>query len=292
MIKPNVGIIGYGIVGKSVELGFSRHCNIFIHDINPELNRNPLSEVVMGCDFIFVSIPTPFSLKDNITKTDCIDKVMIEINLIAKNREINPIIIVKSAIVPRVVKYWVRNLKNIELVISPEYLAEKTHYHDFVNQKVMILGGNKLICEQVVKLFNQFSICNKTCKIGICRAEEAALIKYMENSFLGLKNIFNNQFKKYYDKFFGCEGDHQGFNNLMDVFYLDERMGISPTKYRVPGHDGDIGYGGKCIPKDIKTIIQEAKSISADLTLMENVDQINESIRTKKDWLEIKGAIE
>jgi len=289
--KINIGIIGYGIVGKATHHAFSIKSNIYINDIKLDSSYSK-QKIIADCKFIFLAIPTPFKISENKTDTRNIENVLRELNEYAMELSTKNIIIIKSALVPRVISECIKNFKAIDIVVSPEYLTERNSYHDFINQKVMILGGDKLICEEVVNLYEKYSICNKQVKIGICKAEEAALIKYMENCFLGMKNIFNNQFKLYYDKFFNIKDKHEYFNNLMGVFYLDERMGLYPFKYRIPGPDGDFGYGGKCLPKDIKTMISEADQLGIDLTIMKEVNKYNDKIRTNKDWLEIKGAIE
>tara|TARA_Y200000002_G_C22520965_1_gene595507 strand:- start:225 stop:809 length:585 start_codon:yes stop_codon:yes gene_type:complete len=43
------------------------------------------------------------------------------------------------------------------------------------------------------------------------------------------------------------------------------------VNYMVPG----IGYGGSCFPKDIKTFIRFAKNINFNLSILKNVDKIN-----------------
>ena len=286
----NIGVIGNGIVGNAVKLGFGQHCNIFVND--KEISKDsPFTkkELVEHCDYIFVGVPTPFNTTTQEVDTSIIEGVINELNLQSEGRDIAPTIIVKSAIVPRLVKSW-EYFRNINIVVSPEYLTERNHLHDFVNQKVMILGGNRYVCEALNELYLSHSICNKQCKVAYCTAQEAALIKYMENSFLAMKCIFNNEFKKFYDTHFHPIAD-PGFNKLLEVFYTDERMGLFPFKYTVPGPDGDLGYGGKCLPKDTQAIIAEAKRQGTPLTLLEKVVSINDEIRTNRDWEAIDGAL-
>ncbi len=294
----NIGIIGYGVVGKAVELAFVKKCNVYCNDL-PSLN--PVCQIyteskfkskkylVENCDFIFVCVPTPFNKTTKSIDTTIIDGVIEDLDEMAVLLKKDPIVIVKSAVVPRVVNLWSSKVKKIELVISPEYLTDKNSYHDMINQKVMILGGTKTYTKEVEDLFKYYSICNRDCKVSHCSREEACFLKYMENSFLAVKNIFNNQFKALYDTYFNTT-EHSLFNRLLEIFYTDERMGVNPFPYQIPGPDGDIGYGGKCLPKDVKSIISEAKFFSKRLTLMERVDEINESIRTKRDWEDINGA--
>ena len=287
----NVGIIGLGIVGKSIRLAFGQHCKLFINDKKvSKYAPHSIEEVVKNCNFIFVNVPTPFNTLKNKIDTTIIDIVMDNINSISNDNQKKPIVIIKSAVVPRVVKEWLKKYLNINIIISPEFLKERSSIHDFVNQEVMILGGDRNLCKRVKRLYIENSICNKRCEVGYCTAEEAAIIKYMENSFLAVKNIFINQFKTFYDVHFDCK-ENYSFNALMDVFHLDKRMGVFNHPYRVPGPDGDFGYGGKCLPKDTQSIISEGDSQGTSMTLLKVTKIINDRIRTEKDWEKIEGAM-
>ena len=287
----NVGIIGLGIVGKSIRLAFGQHCKLFINDKKvSKYAPYSIDDVVKNCGFIFLSVPTPFDNVNNEIETTIIDIVVQSINESAIKQSKSPIVIVKSAVVPRVVRRWLSNFTKINIIISPEYLTQRDSLHDMVNQEVMVLGGDRNLCKRVKRLFIENSICNKQCKVAYCTAEEAALVKYMENSFLGLKNIFLNEYKFYYDRYFN-NTDHYRFNALLDVFHTDKRMGILPNNYRIPGPDGDIGYGGKCLPKDILSIVSEGRKIGVEFELLEKVNYINNKIRTDKDWEKIEGAM-
>lgn len=288
----NIGIIGLGIVGKSVKLAFSNKCKLYIND--KELSDeapNTKKELVKNCMYIFVGVPTPFNERTGKTDASSVIEVVEELNEISDGLNSKPIVVIKSAIVPRVVRDLEKSCKNIFMVISPEYLSERDHLHDFVNQRAMVLGGNKFACKMIDKIFNKYSICNKLCKVIYCSAQEAALVKYMENSFLAMKCIFVNQFKQYHDKFFKTDKDSK-FNEVLKAFHLDERMGVFPFDYTVPGPDGDLGYGGKCLPKDIKSIISEGNLEEIDLSLLKEVNRINDVIRSDRDWEVIDGAVQ
>ena len=78
------------------------------------------------------------------------------------------------------------------------------------------------------------------------------------------------------------------YENVRELFVGDNRITDSHT--RVPGFDGQFGYGGKCFPKDLKSFIHWGELNGFDVDLFKTVDEINERVREHKDWLEIKGA--
>jgi hypothetical protein len=52
---------------------------------------------------------------------------------------------------------------------------------------------------------------------------------------------------------------------------------------KVPGHDGQYGFGGMCFPKDIAAIQMEALDLGSELELLGRVEDINKKYRSKYD---------
>jgi len=288
----NIGIIGFGILGNAINDVFKDKANIIKSD--PKLLNNSANptRIVLECEFIFICVPTPYSFSNQETDGSIIKTVISEINFLSNKYKKRPIVIIKSTTPPRLVKEFIDTYKDIDIVVNPEYLTEKNSSYDFIHQKFMILGGDHKACKRVSLLFSKYSICNADCKVGYCTAEEASLLKYMANSMLAVKNIFLNQFKEYYDKYFNLKDDSK-YNDFLKLFHLDHRMGnvyINKKDYTIPGHDGDIGYGGKCLPKDLNSMISEGNKLNVNFTLLTETEKYNQKIRTYKDWISIDGA--
>ena len=71
----------------------------------------------------------------------------------------------------------------------------------------------------------------------------------MNNSFLATKVSILNEFKLLCDVIGADWRIYNGFSS-------DLRVGKSHLN--VPGHDGKLGYGGSCFPKDVNAIINFA----------------------------------
>ena len=52
---------------------------------------------------------------------------------------------------------------------------------------------------------------------------------------------------------------------------------------KVPGHDGKKGYGGACFPKDVSALIKYAEDIDVNLSLLKEVHNSNNLIRSEYD---------
>ena len=54
----------------------------------------------------------------------------------------------------------------------------------------------------------------------------------------------------------------------------DSRIG---RKYLYPG----LGYGGSCLPKDVKALLRSAQDAGAPLTILQSVEEINQEQRKR-----------
>ena len=55
-----------------------------------------------------------------------------------------------------------------------------------------------------------------------------------------------------------CDKIGADWKDALNGFASDGRVGDSHLN--VPGHDGQLGYGGKCFPKDVNAFILYAKN--------------------------------
>ena len=125
--KYTIGIIGKGFVGTAVAHGFSQgvgyDANILIYDKDPSKSQNTLKEVVDQSDFIFVSVPTP-SNKDGSINLHIVDNVIDNINNISSSN--NPIILLRSTIVPGTSRKFQEKYPATKIVFNPEFLTERS----------------------------------------------------------------------------------------------------------------------------------------------------------------------
>ncbi|MFF2843306.1 UDP-glucose dehydrogenase family protein [Paenarthrobacter sp. NPDC057981] len=98
----------------------------------------------------------------------------------------------------------------------------------------------------------------------------AELVKTAANSFLATKISFINAMAEL------CEAAGADVTRLADAIGLDDRIG---RKFLQAG----IGFGGGCLPKDIRAFMARAGELGADqaLTFLREVDAINMRRRTR-----------
>ncbi len=91
----------------------------------------------------------------------------------------------------------------------------------------------------------------------------AELIKYTSNAMLATKISFANLISFY------CEKTGADVEAVLDAVGLDKRIG---RVFMNPG----IGYGGSCLPKDVRALIKTGQSLGVNIDFLEGVEKINQ----------------
>ena len=145
---------------------------------------------------------------------------------------------------------------------------------DFKNQSRIILGG---IRRGTTKLRQVYSKVFPHATIVKTNAKYAETVKYFINCFLATKVSFANEMKML------CDEIDIDYDKVVEYATYDERLGKS--HWAVPGPDGDYGYGGHCLPKDVSAIVNAYE----DMKLLQAVIEVNKKVRKNKDWEDMKG---
>ncbi|MCX6780545.1 MAG: hypothetical protein NT003_00270, partial [Candidatus Magasanikbacteria bacterium] len=103
----------------------------------------------------------------------------------------------------------------------------------------------------------------------IMPATEAEMVKYYANTWFAVKVVFANQM---YDV---CEKLGINYDTVKETAAADKRIGRSHLDIF---HKGFRGYGGKCLPKDTRAMIQLGERLGLSLDLLKTTDAINNKL--------------
>lgn len=269
-----IGIVGFGFVGKATYLLNCNDIEILVFDINPKLciPENLKIEELRECEFIFISVPTPMS-KDGSCHISIVESVIKDLEKINYSN-----FIVLRSTVP------VGTSDKLNVHFMPEFLTEKNYEYDFINNKDWIFGlrgtnEDERFKTQITKLFDiafqNFKI--KHINLSFVSNSEAEMIKMFRNCFLATKVGFCNEMYQF------CQFKNINYENIRKLACNDDRILHSHSK--VPGHDGKLGYGGTCFPKDVNSMIYQISSVGSNNTILSAVKKRNEEIdRPEQDW--------
>jgi nucleotide sugar dehydrogenase len=269
MKKFKVGVIGNGFVGEAISFAFSSVSDLYVYDIDPLKSLNDL-ESVHNCDFVFICVPTPM-FEDGSQDISYVESVF-------EKAMSKTVYILKSTVLPGTTQSLSKKYSNIKIIFSPEFLTERTAKLDMLTQSRIILGGELSLTEKAKTLFNQrFKIKN----IIQTDSKTAELTKYMNNTFFATKVSIMNEFKLLCDKI------GANWEDALWGFVSDGRIGDSHLN--VPGHDGKLGYGGTCFPKDVNALLSFSKKHHVQLNTILGGWKTNLKVRQEKDWEEKEG---
>ena len=230
---------------------------------------NKLSSI-SNCDFIFITVGTPQKKNGEIDLSFIKEIVRSVGKLISKNKK-KPIILIKSTVLPGTMKQVVlpileRNSKkkagkDFGLISNPEFLQESRAIQDTIKPHVVVLGGYRTkFMKKTAKFFSWF---NPNVPIIITNHQTAEMIKYANNSFLATKISFINQIANICQRI-----PDTNIDDIADTIGLDPRIGNLFL-------NAGPGYGGSCLPKDIKAIINLSSKIGVKPTLLNAVEKTN-----------------
>lgn len=156
-----------------------------------------------------------------------------------------------------------------ELAWNPEFLREGFAIEDTLRPNRLVVGVNSDRAEELLKELYAPLIANGTPWI---RADfpTAELVKVAANSFLATKISFINAMAEV------CEIAGADVTVLAQAIGYDPRIG---NKFLQAG----IGFGGGCLPKDIRAFRARALELGAtqSLDFLEEIDAINLRARTR-----------
>ena len=229
-----------------------------------------INPVVTECKLIFIAVGTP-QREDGSIDLTVIKTVVKEIGKnLAKTKNI-PTIVVKSTVVPETtIKVILPILekesrkkvgKGFGLITNPEFLSESNAINDTINPHVVIIGSdNDKFVREMEKFYSNF---HKNVPIVKTNHQTAEMIKYANNSFLATKISFINQIATI------CE-----FIQGANVDIVARTIGLDPRIGNLFLTAGP-GYGGSCLPKDVKAIINFSIKYGIKPTLLDAVEKIN-----------------
>ena len=154
---------------------------------------------------------------------------------------------------------------HVEIAWNPEFLREGYAVKDTITPDRIVLGvrGGQSCGEAVAREVYAKPLVQDTPFI-VTDLQTAELVKVSANAFLATKISFINAVSEI------CEIAGADVVKLADAIGYDERIG---RKFLGAG----LGFGGGCLPKDIRAFMARAGELGADqaLTFLREVDAIN-----------------
>lgn len=241
-----------------------------------------LREAVLETELSLIAVGTPFSGEE--IDLRFIREVSRQIGQALREKPAYHVVVVKSTVVPGTTDTTVlpileessRKKAGLDFGVgmNPEFLTEGEAVSDFMNPDRIVLGGidEKTIAtlDRVYSGFEGVDKLRTNCKT-------AEMIKYASNALLATMISFSNELANLGSALGGIDtvdvmrGVH--LSNYLSVRLPDgTRKGPGITSFLAAG----CGFGGSCLPKDVKALVAHGRKAGVPMGLLDSVIQVNQ----------------
>ena len=227
---------------------------------------------VADADVHFVCVGTPQSPHSNAADLSALEAAVAAL----LPRLTRPCTVVGKSTVPVGTAEWVLERlaaapagSDVELVWNPEFLREGWAIEDTLRPDRLVFGVTSSRGEQVMRKVYA-PLLDRGVPVVVTDLATAQLVKVAANAFLATKISFINAMAEV------CEVVHGDVKKLSDALAYDNRIGGRFL------HAG-LGFGGGCLPKDIRAFMARADELGVDqaLSFLREVDAINQRRRAR-----------
>ncbi len=293
-------VIGTGYVGLVVGAGFAHSGNdvicadidqekiarlnegaIPIHEpgLGPLVRENlaqgrlrfttDIGEAVQSSELLFIAVGTPAD-EDGSADVKHVLEVAATIGRAMNGQKV----VVTKSTVPVGTAGRVRatiealSSHQVRVCSNPEFLKEGAAVRDFLKPDRVVIGTEDPEVAQLLRELHAPFV-RTGADILVMDVASAELTKYAANAILATRISFMNSVARLAD---AVGADVEMVRRGVG---LDRRIGAT---FLFPG----IGYGGSCLPKDVKALIRSARSCGVELSLLEAVEETNDA---QKRWI-------
>ena len=225
---------------------------------------------IADCDVHFICVGTP-QMKDSLAAD--LSFVDASIKGVAPHAKPGSLVVGKSTVPVGTADRLAAILKeinpSIELAWNPEFLREGFAVEDTLRPNRLVVGVTSNRAEEILKEVYAPLIANN---VPWIRADlpTAELVKVAANSFLATKISFINAMAEI------CEAAGGDVTVLAKAIGYDPRIG---SRFLQAG----IGFGGGCLPKDIRAFMARSEELGArqSLEFLREIDSINQRARQR-----------
>ncbi len=224
---------------------------------------------IADCDINFLCIGTPQSSAGFSADLSALERAF---NSVIASAKVGSLIVGKSTVpvgtAERLAKVISTQKKKLTLNWNPEFLREGHAVSDTLEPNRIVIGAEAQ--ENAEKLADFYKSISPKAPQFITNFPTAELVKVAANAFLATKISFINAMSEVAD------ATGADVTVLADAIGVDDRIG---RKFLGSG----IGFGGGCLPKDIRAFLARADELELGETLafLKEFDLINQRARTR-----------
>lgn len=296
-----ITVVGAGYVGLSLATLLGQKHEVIVLDIDEEkvakVNSriSPVQDVYLekffaerklnltatvdtaiaykDAEYVIITTPTNYEDETNSFDTHAVDST---IEICMANND-HCIMIIKSTVPVGYTRSVRKKYNTSHILFSPEFLRETKALYDNLYPSRIVVGTDiadpaMVIHAQVFSTILQECANKEDIPVLIIGLDEAEAAKLFANTYLAMRVAFFNELDTF------AEMNGLSTKNIIDAICHDPRIG---KHYNNPS----FGYGGYCLPKDIKQLKSSFHDIPENL-----ITAVCQANHTKKGHV-IKGIL-
>ena len=277
-----IGIIGVGVVGGATAQVLKKEHELYLYDkYKPEYNAaGNLEKLALESEVVFICVPTPMKKSGEIDYSAIFNSIESLREKTESNGRIpsDLLVTIRSTAVSGTTDKLAQKYP-FRFAFNPEFLTERNAQKDMENTDRIVIGAND---EKSKKdLLNVYKPLFPNAKYATVPVKAAEMIKYAANVMLAGQIALANEIYQI------CNHVGVDYTVVKETILQDSRIG---RNLDVPGPDGNLGFGGKCFPKDLNALIYFAREHGYDSHLLVETWRSNLDVREERDWYDIPGA--
>ena len=259
-----------------------------LSEIMSQVSVNATSDYrqIVGADIIFLCVDTKLN-EDGSMSLACIKEATEKIAAATEGERDYSVVVVKSTVIPGTTEELIIPIleraglkagKDFGICVSPEFLREGSTVYDWMNPTRLIVGEfDKRSGDRLLDLYQDFNA-----PVLRTNLRNAEMIKLASNAFLTMKISFINEIGNI------CKQLGIDTYDVAKGMAFDDRIG---SKFLNAG----IGFGGSCLPKDLRALIAKARHTGYEPRILEEILHLNEKqvlkpVQLLKKYIPLKGS--
>lgn len=263
-----VGVVGLGVVGEALCAQCTHHKHdVHIYDVCASVRNRihtkhkaqphtTVDSLVRRSSVLLVALPTKgITSPDSLAQGEPYDltafhALLETVTAVTTETSNQPLVFIYSTLTPRTLDTFKQRWPTLHMFHVPEFLSSATAMLDTFHptRKTVLMGVPDHTPASVTDRARVVleSLVHESQKVTVVRSAETEATKLFCNAFYATKVQLCNEFYTL------CQKHHIAYDIVRHLMLQQGWM--HPMHTQVPGPNGERGFGGKCLPKDLEAL--------------------------------------